>query len=182
MPTGQVSDVLAGRNAGLRGRKHAPTRLLLTPRIIARFLAKVKQGSPTECWPWTASKFTRFGYGQFNAGRDASGKQDTRYAHRVAFQIATGVDPVGAVVMHLCDNPSCCNPAHLKLGTQAENIAYAAAQGHYNGSRPSTQKITDAQVREIRASSERSIRLAERYGVTLGCISNIRHGRARKVA
>lgn len=114
--------------AGLRGRKHEPVRLVLTPRIVTRFQAKVKQGSSAECWPWTGGTISK-GYGQFNAGRDAYGIQDTRYAHRVAFQIATGIDPHDAVVMHACDNPPCCNPNHLRLGTQAENMADAAGKG-----------------------------------------------------
>jgi hypothetical protein len=116
--------------AGVRGRKREPVRLRLTPKIITRFLSKVTRGSADQCWPWTAGKF-HHGYGQFNAGRDADGRQDTRYAHRVAFQIATGIDPQDAVVMHSCDNPSCCNPAHLRLGTQADNIADAKAKGKY---------------------------------------------------
>ena len=116
--------------AGLRGRKHPQTRLVLTPRIVARFLSKVQQGNPDQCWPWMAGKFSK-GYGQFNAGRDATGRQDTRYAHRVAYQIATGIDPVDVVVMHSCDNPPCCNPAHLSLGTSADNIADAVRKGKY---------------------------------------------------
>src|SRR3990167_3267583 len=116
--------------AGLRGRKHPQTRLVLTPRIVARFLSKVKHGQPDQCWPWTAGTIS-YGYGQFNAGRDASGRQDTRYAHRVAFQIATGIDPCDAVVMHSCDNAVCCNPAHLTLGTQAENVHDASRKGKY---------------------------------------------------
>jgi hypothetical protein len=122
--------VFEGREGGLRRRKYEPARLVLTPRIVTRFRSKVQRGQPHECWPWTAGRIG-YGYGQFNAGRDARGRQDTRYAHRVAFQIATGIDPVGAVVMHTCDNPVCCNPAHLRLGTQTENIADASRKGRY---------------------------------------------------
>lgn len=181
LPVRHVSDVLAGRNAGVRGRKYEPTRLKLTPAIISRFLAKVKQGSPAECWPWTANK-TRTGYGQFNAGRDSDGKQDTRYAHRIAYQYATGVDPNGAVVMHSCDNPPCCNPAHLSLGTMADNVADAARKGRYKGPRARGQKVSDAQVRDMRESTETIYVLAQRHGVTPAYVSLVRNGLRRKAA
>lgn len=130
LPARQVVDVLAGREAGLRSRKYDPQRLLLTPAIVARFQSKVKQGGPDECWPWQGGK-TPKGYGQLNVGRDAEGRQDTRYTHRIAYQLAHGVDPAGALVMHSCDNPPCCNPKHLSLGTQADNVADASRKGRY---------------------------------------------------
>lgn len=102
----------------------------LTPRIIARFLSKIRVGRPNECWLWQAGTH-RNGYGQFNAGRFANRKQDNRYAHRLAFELATGVSPESAVVMHACDTPACCNPFHLRLGSQADNVRDAADKGHY---------------------------------------------------
>lgn len=100
----------------------------LSPRIIDRFLSKITIGQPNQCWLWQAGRFAK-GYGMFNAGRDAYGTQDTRYAHRVAFQLATGIEPGPLVVMHSCDNPPCCNPAHLSLGTQRDNLRDASAKG-----------------------------------------------------
>jgi hypothetical protein len=60
-----------------------------------------------------------------------------RLAHRVAYQLATGTTladepklrPGSVCVLHTCDNPPCCNPAHLRLGTQGENVRDAAAKG-----------------------------------------------------
>jgi hypothetical protein len=44
-------------------------------------------------------------------------------ASRVAWELMNGVIPDGYDVMHKCDNPPCCNPNHLKLGTHLQNMA-----------------------------------------------------------
>lgn len=49
--------------------------------------------------------------------------------HRVAYELFVGPIPAGLIVMHTCDNPPCCNPAHLKPGTNAENSADMVAKG-----------------------------------------------------
>lgn len=105
----------------------------LTPQIIARFWSKVQRGDG--CWLWMAATFPT-GYGQFNAGRFLNGKQDTRYAHRVAYELAHGPIPDGLVVRHQCDTPRCVRASHLLIGTQADNIADAQRQGKYKRQRP----------------------------------------------
>src|ERR1051325_7818768 len=95
-----------------------PNRTLptFTAQDKARFFAKGEQRTKDECWPWNASTFRR-GYGKFRcAGRNL-------LANRVAYSLAHEVDPIGYLVCHRCDNPPCCNPNHLFLGTNAENIA-----------------------------------------------------------
>lgn len=116
----------------------------LSPRILARFLSKIRIGQPNQCWLWQAGKF-RHGYGMFGAGRDINGKCDVRYAHRLAFELATGVAPGGLVVMHSCDTPACCNPFHLSLGTQGDNVRDAAAKGHYNVPRKRNRVMAESQ-------------------------------------
>lgn len=55
-------------------------------------------------------------------------------AHRIMFTLARGAIPAGNVVAHRCDNPPCCNPAHLFTCTESENIQDASAKKrHYNG-------------------------------------------------
>lgn len=83
--------------------------------VGVRFWSKVKTGDPKDCWPWQASVFG-FGYGAFRYGAR------TLRAHRVAWILARGGSiPDGLSVLHRCDNPPCCNPLHLKLGTQMDN-------------------------------------------------------------
>lgn len=98
--------------------------------LAERFWSKVDRRGADECWSWTASTF-RHGYGKFQLGRDDE-HPDGRvaYAPRVAWELANGrAIPDGKVVRHHCDNPPCCNPAHLAVGTQAENTSDMVRRG-----------------------------------------------------
>src|SRR5690349_1291171 len=79
----------------------------------ARFWSYVDRRGPNDCWPWLKGRDAD-GYGHFKA--------DHRYlrAHKIAFFLSTGSWPL--LVLHDCDNPPCCNPSHLKSGTQLENM------------------------------------------------------------
>ncbi len=86
--------------------------------------------------------------------------------------------PDGINVLHGCDNPPCCNPAHLRLGTQAENIADCIRRNRKAiGERTNTAKLTPAQIREIRASGALQSELARQFNVTQPLISMIKGGK-----
>ncbi len=85
-----------------------------------------KSSGPDACWPWTRSKIRDGGYGQIGRGGHDGGIVLT---HRLAWEIANGPVPDGMRVLHECDNPPCCNPKHLFLGTQADNLRDMTAKG-----------------------------------------------------
>ena len=140
-------------------------------KIVDRFMAKVVK---TEgCWNWTARK-TPQGYGRISVGNV------NKLAHRVAFELMVG--PIGELhVLHRCDNPSCVNPAHLWLGTNAENVADKVAKGRVPsvvGAANPKSKLQDEDVLAIREAVARGIKqrdLAAQYGVTQTQICTIAH-------
>lgn len=87
-------------------------------------------------------------------------------AHRLAFKQAYGYLP--QVVMHICDNPKCINPEHLKAGTQAENIKDCITKGRYNPG----FKLTKEQIEEIKKDPRSSRVLGKIYGVNQKTICN----------
>ena len=95
--------------------------------------------------------------------------------HRYVYEQCIGPIPRGHVVMHLCDNPLCMNPTHLKVGTIAENTKDAVSKkrrafGEQNGH----AKLTDQNVLEIQASRDIAYKeLAKKYGVTPNHIHRI---------
>lgn len=116
-------------------KNHAPRRSL-----EERFWSKVLVGDPDECWPWTGAKTK--GYGSLVVDRKRY------YAHRIAYELTYGPIPHidgadefhGPCVLHSCDNPACCNPAHLRPGSQKENLREMAAKGR--GRNQNTEKET----------------------------------------
>jgi hypothetical protein len=93
----------------------------------ARFWKRVKQEG-FGCWEWSGSRF-RSGYGQITPVVGCGWDGASMVAHRVAYALTHGKVPRGLNVMHTCDNPPCCNPAHLVLGTHADNMGDMIAKG-----------------------------------------------------
>lgn len=145
------------------GMRKAPKSVLAD-----RFWSKVERRGPEECWPWLASDDGR-GYGSINVG----GK--LKKASRVAYELANGQFDQRLEIRHTCDNPTCCNPAHLIPGTHAQNMADMWERGRANlrvcrGEEVYLAKLDEDAVRQIRAAySSGGVKLADlgnRYGVT----------------
>lgn len=138
-----------------------------------------RSGGPSACWPWKGYVSPRDGYGHVGA---APGRKRTS-AHRMAFRIAKG-DPGPLLVRHECDNRACGNPRHLRVGSHKDNTLDAHARNRPIVARPGEAnrwaKLTEAAVREIRASTEPSTVLGPRYGVVPSRIRSIRRGEGWK--
>jgi hypothetical protein len=145
--------------------------------LTERFWSRVEIGKPDQCWNWDNTSGTG-GYGKFFI----HGKVE--YAHRAAYEISTGVSPKGFTVCHRCDNPGCVNPAHLFLGTPAENSADMARKGRVrSGDRHHGTKLSDGDLSDIRnrvrdGETQRSV--AKLYGVSFQHVSDIIGGKKRQ--
>lgn len=145
-----------------------------TPKQIARFWSKVdKSGGSDSCWIWTAGRNHGYGWVRWN-GRPMN-------AQRVAWILTHG-DPGDLHVLHRCDVPACCNPSHLFLGTDADNMHDMDAKGRRvtsdrRGEKHPKHKLTIDQVAEIRLLYAQGgitqDALATRYGVESPCIWKI---------
>lgn len=143
-----------------------------------RFWALVAVGEQNECWPWQGHK-KPLGYGRFT-----NRPGDIQQAHRMAYRLAKGSFDERLFVCHACDNPSCCNPSHLWLGTHRQNMDDMFAKKRHSappvlrGERSLNARLTKSDVLQVVKSSEPDRALAARFGVTAAAIYNIRHGKA----
>jgi hypothetical protein len=142
----------------------------------AHFWDGVAIADEHSCWEWKRS-IVRTGYGGTRWGRQ------TMLAHRVAWTLTHGAVPDRMFVCHRCDNRKCCNPSHLFLGTNLDNMRDMVAKGRQNkakGERTSKAKLTEAEVMQMRreyASGTTYVELAARYGMSKGGTGLVLTGR-----
>lgn len=153
----------------------------LPPEIVARFWAKVNRTDG--CWEWQASR-NNYGYGLFHVGVGAAGRIRSS-AHRFAYELAHGPIPKGLNVCHSCDNPPCCNPAHLFLGTQRDNVLDAARKGRTPAEQPSRWILAADVRRDVIArglDGENLSKLAREHNVSPASLHMaVRRARVRRL-
>ena len=144
------------------------------------FWAQVDKNGPGGCWLWKGWLLNS-GYGETTIRC----KKIT--AHRASYIWANGPIPKGKIVLHSCDVPTCVNPEHLSLGTDADNVRDCHAKGRAAlGERNRSSKLTAEKVRAIRAeywggkraSPSNAVELAAKYGVNRGTIVMVALGRS----
>lgn len=102
----------------------------MTRSFTDRLWEKIERRSSDECWPWTAGT-NAYGYGRISRAR----KDGPILAHRAVYECAFDIKCGDKHVLHSCDNPRCCNPHHLTLGTPADNMADKTAKGRHHGAK-----------------------------------------------
>lgn len=164
--------------------------LKLTPAsCYASFIARVLVDQKTGCWLWQGGRYPE-GYGFMRSYKGVRVR-----SHRYSYEYHKGPIPFGMCVCHKCDNPPCCNPEHLWLGTDTDNVADRNAKGRtargdssgsrlhpgsHRGEANGHAKLTEARVRQVkRLHSIGTTRaaLAARFGVGWGTIDSILAGR-----
>jgi len=137
----------------------------------ADFWAQVQIGSEDECWPWLGLRLAS-GYGRF------AFRRKILLAHRYVWRVTHGAIPAGKFVLHRCDNPPCCNPAHLFLGNHDVNMSDMKHKGRAcHGTVHWSAKLTPGKVREIRRrlrDGDVQVVVAKRFGVTQHLVSMIK--------
>lgn len=155
----------------------------LSTAMMDKLWRKVAVLSPADCWIWLGAKKPA-GYGNVRRNKVYT------TAHRVAWELVFGAIPFGMHVLHSCDNPSCCNPHHLMLGTVMSNYIDMVKKGRErqinksHGETHHSSKLTRVQVEEIRKlyipGLVRQKDLAAKYGVSQRTISIITRNEGRK--
>lgn len=118
--------------------------------LLERLMSRVNKTDT--CWLWTGC-VNIHGYGKI--GIPGLGQGVTTATHRLAWKLLRGPIPEGINVCHHCDNPPCCNPDHLFLGTQKDNLQDMGKKGRHPGpgffgETHNKAKLTEAKVIEIR--------------------------------
>ena len=148
--------------------------------LVVRFWSKVDRRDPNDCWFWIGA-IGIHGYGVIGRGTREDG---VILAHRASWEIHNGPIPEGSHVLHTCDdrypagdhtNRKCVNPAHLKTGSNKENVAdMLLHKRQQRGERYGAVKLDTAAILEIRASDEPARFFANKFDVSFSAIHLIR--------
>jgi len=138
--------------------------------LATRLAHYTKKGAG--CWEWTGSRDPN-GYGRLNIGGYPA------LAHRLSWQVHCHEISPEQHVLHRCDNPACVRPDHLFLGDQADNNHDMIAKGRFSpgvslGEDHGHAKLTDDDVRAIRAHPGPQTAIAKQFGISQAQVSDIK--------
>lgn len=151
-----------------------PSRPLPTGKDLERFWSKVEKTDG--CWNWIG-RLNGQRYGIFKL------KEYPEGAHRVSYRLHFGEVIDDLSVCHRCDNPRCVRPDHLFAGTHADNMADMKDKKRTrpaHGIRNPASKLSEGDVLAMKAAlltGEQCQALADRYGIALRTVQDIRRGR-----
>lgn len=126
------------------------------------------------CWIWKKA-IRKDGYGitWYNGNTD--------YIHRVSYRIFNGDFDPAFIIRHTCDNPSCCNPAHLVIGSDQDNSNDMVNRGRsLKGSKQPLSKLVEDNIQPIRDSILSSRVLGNLLGVSKSVILDIKNNKTWK--
>ena len=145
------------------------------PATFDRLMARTIVGTGRDCWPSRRSVNSQ-GYSRIKIRGKSIG------SHRAMFQLFfPGVD--APVVRHMCNRPNCINPAHLRPGTQLDNVmdrVMSGRSGNLKGEANGRSKLDASSVLKIQMSSESGSVLAVRFGISKAMACRIKRGDAWK--
>lgn len=161
------------------GNEHRTKKFpVFTEDQVNRFWSKVSITAQSDkCWVWNGNKHR--GYGKFSITHTKNS-----IASRVAYYLHTNADPFGKIVCHSCDNPSCCNPNHLFLGTSKENTKDMIQKGRHRcayGVNHGKAKLSEDDIISIRnkvVNGESQTDVAKYYSIYQSVVSRIMSGKA----
>lgn len=154
----------------MKDKKHQRNR-----NLLFRFITLAGSPCPTEdkCWNWLSSK-TKQGYGKLGF------KKHNQLAHRISWELFRGKIPEEMQVLHKCDNPSCVNPRHLWLGTNADNVADRVKKnrtriGDRRGEKNGMARFTEEDIKTIRSLYPEftQAEIGKRFGIHQSVVSAI---------
>jgi hypothetical protein len=145
---------------------------VIEPKRVTEYWMSVDRRGPDDCWPWTGY-INEDGYGEFFVEGRMVG------AHELAVTFSTGERRLPQLdTCHSCNNPPCCNPAHVRFDTRDSNIADKVRAGNH-------VRVPNEVVRLIReryAAGAAQSDVATAYGVSQAFVCNVVNGRTRREA
>lgn len=137
-------------------------------RLLRNFWERVDRRREDECWIWRGAVGVG-GYGVTRLNKNYTPR--TFLAHRLALWFSGVEFSREAKVLHSCDTPLCCNPRHLRIGTQSENVRdmhernrRASFKGERNG-RAKLSREDVVEIRRLLAAGLSQEKVAKRFGV-----------------